>query len=130
MCHLQCSIYLISRDMVETLALIFLRQQLPIEFGSMEQGQCTHYICTGKYEWIFDATVYMTLSCKMDNAINMLILHQLIECVKVANVHLDKLIVRLILNVFKVGKVTSISQLIKVDDFILRILVNKKSYYV
>ena len=128
--HLQSSIYLVCRDMIETLTFIFLWQRLPIKFGSLKQSQCTHNVCTSKCEGVFDAAVHMTLSSKMDNAINMLILHQLIECVEITNIHLDKLIVGLVLNVFEVGKVACISQLVKVDDFILRILVYKKSYYV
>ena len=130
MSHLQCSIYLICRDMIETLTFKFLWQRLPIELGSLKESQCTHNVCTSECEWIFDTTINMTLSSKMNNTIYMLILHQLIECIKVANVHLDKLIVGFVLNVLKIGKIASISQFVKVDDFILRILVYKKSHHV
>ena len=39
MSHLQCTINLIGRDVVETLALISLRKTLPVNLGSLEQRQ-------------------------------------------------------------------------------------------
>ena len=35
MCQLKSAIHLIGRDVIETLALILLRQRLPIEFRSL-----------------------------------------------------------------------------------------------
>lgn len=67
----------------------------------------------------------MALGCKVNDAVNIFVLHQLIECVKVANVHLHELVVWLILDVFEVGKVTCISQLVKVYDLYFGYLFTK-----
>ena len=64
----------------------------------------------------------------MDNTINLLILHQLVECIEVADVHLHELVVGVILNVSEVSEITCISKSIEVDDLILRIFVYEKSY--
>ena len=60
----------------------------------------------------------MRFSCQMDDTIDLLILHQLVESVKVADVHLHELIVGLVLNVLEVGEIASISELIEVDDVV------------
>jgi len=125
--HLQGTIHFVGRDMVETLALVSLRKALPISLGSLEQRQCTHHIGMGKGEWILDTTIHVALGSKMNDAIDMLILHQLQESVEVADVHLHKLIVGLVFYVLEVGEITCVSQLVEVDDIILRILVHEKA---
>ena len=70
----------------------------------------------------------MTLSGEVDYAIDMLVLHQLIHALKVADVHLDKLIVWLVFHVLEVGKVAGLCQFVEIDDVILRIFVDKKAY--
>jgi hypothetical protein len=50
----------------------------------------------------------MALGSKVDNTVNLLVLHQLIKSLKVADIHLNELVVWLILDVFEVGKVPSI----------------------
>lgn len=112
--------------MVETLALVFLWQALPIELGCLKEGQCAHHICLCKCERILDTSVYMALSCKMNDAVNVLILHQLIECIKVTNVHLHKLVVWLVFYILKACQVACIGQLGKADDFIFRYLLTNK----
>ena len=69
----------------------------------------------------------MTLGSEMDDAVNLLILHQLVESIEVADVHLDKLIVGLVLDVLEVGKITCIRQLVEVDDAIVGILVHEEA---
>ena len=113
--------------MIETLALVFLRQTFPIELRCLKQSQRTHDISACEGERILYASVNMTLGSKMDDAIDVLILHQLIESIEVADVHLYKLIVRLILNVLKVSQVAGISQLIKADDIIFRVFVHEEA---
>ena len=68
----------------------------------------------------------MALSSKMDDAVHMLVLHQLQHTLKVANVHADKLVVGLVLDILQVGEVAGIGQLVEINDFILRILVDKE----
>ena len=59
----------------------------------------------------------------MDDIVHLLVLHQFVECIKVADVHLHKFIVRLVLYVLQVSEVARICQLVKVDNFILWIFV-------
>ena len=70
----------------------------------------------------------MTFSSQMDDAINLLLLHQLVEGIEVADVHLNKLVVGFVLDVLQVCEVTCIRQLVKVDDFVLWVLVCKETY--
>ena len=98
--------------MVEALSLILLWQRLPVKLGSLQERQGTHYIGAGKSERILDAAVHMALGCKMYDTIDMLVLHQLVEGIEVADVHLHELVVWLILNVLEVSEVTSISELV------------------
>ena len=81
-------------------------------------------------EWILDTSIYMALGSEMDDAIHLVVLHQLQHLVEIADIALNESIVRLVLNVFEVSQVTCVSQLVEVDDVILRIFVHEKSYYV
>ena len=47
----------------------------------------------------------MALGSEMDDTVNLLVLHQLIESIEVADVHLDKLIIWFVLDVLEIGKV-------------------------
>ena len=69
----------------------------------------------------------MALGGEVDDAIDMFILHQFIDPFKVADVHLDKAVVRLVLYVLQVGEVAGIGQLVEVDDLIFGIFVHKKT---
>ena len=69
----------------------------------------------------------MALGSEMDDTVNLLVLHQLIESVEVADVHLDKLIIGLVLDVLEVGKITCIRQLVQVDNFVLWIFVHEEA---
>ena len=129
MSHLECSIDFIGGYMVESLAFVSLWQALPVELGSLEEGESSHDIGASEGEGILDGTVYMALSGEMDDAVNVLILHQLVECFEVTDVHLDKLVVGLIFYILEVGKVAGIGQLIQVYDVVLRILVYEKADY-
>ena len=72
----------------------------------------------------------MTFCGQVDDAVNFLILHQLIESLKVTDVHLDELVVGLIFNIFEVSQITGIGQFVQVNDFVIGILVYKQSYNV
>ena len=69
----------------------------------------------------------MALGSEMNDTVNLLVLHQLIESIEVADVHLDKLILWLVLDVLEIGKITCIRQLVEVDDFVLWILVHEEA---
>ena len=66
----------------------------------------------------------------MDDAIDLLVLHQLIEGLKVTDIHLHELVVRLVLDILEVRKITRLGKLIKVDDIVFWIFVHEESYYV
>ena len=72
----------------------------------------------------------MALGSEVDDTIDLLFLHELVESLEVADVHLHELIVRLILDVLEVGKIAGIRQLIEVDDVILGIFVHEQANYV
>ena len=71
----------------------------------------------------------MRLRSKMDDAINLLILHQLIERLEITDIHLHEPVVRLVLDITKIGKIPGISQLIDIDYLIIRIFVDKQPDY-
>ena len=126
-CQLQCAIHLIGRDMVEALALILLRQRLPVEFCSLQQTQSTHHVSLGKGKRVLDTSVHMTLCCQVDNAVHLLVLHQLIEGVEVADVHLHEFVVGFVFDVLQVCEVSRIRQFVEVNDVILGILVHEQA---
>ena len=103
MSHLQGTIHLVGRDMIEALALITLWQTLPIDLGSLEQRQGTHHIGLSESERILDTAVHMTLCSQMDNTVHLILLHQFQHQVEVTNVTLHEGIVWLILNILEVS---------------------------
>ena len=136
--ELQSSIYLVGRDMVEAAGhvLTILRKVprrglvAPIVLGSLQQAQCANDIGMSKRKRILDGTVHMALGSEMDDAVNLFVLNELAEVGEVADIHLHELIVGFVLYVFQVGKVAGVGKLIKVDNLILWILVDKESYHV
>lgn len=115
--------------MVKALAFILLRERFPIEFCCLKEGEGAHHVGVSERERILNRAIYVAFCCKVDDAINLLILHQLIESIKVADIHLHELIVWLVLDIFEVGEIASISELIEVDDVVLGIFVYKKAHY-
>ena len=115
--------------MVEALALVLLWEGFPIQLGCLKEREGTHHIGASKGEWIFDGAIDMRFSCQMDDTIDVFVLHQLIERIEVANVHLHELVVGLILNVLKVSEVACISELVEIDDVLFGIFVYKEANY-
>ena len=70
----------------------------------------------------------MGLRGKVDDAVHVLFLHELQDTLEVADVHLHKAVVGPVLNVFQIGKVSRIGELVKVDDPVFRVLVYKQPY--
>lgn len=128
--HLQCPVHLVGRDMIETLALILLRQTFPVHLGRLQQRQRTHYVRTGKSERIFDGAVHMAFSCQMDDTVYLIQLHQFLHLFIVADVCFYKHIIRPVLNVLQVRQVPRIRQLVQVDDAVFGILVHEQSHHV
>ena len=125
--HLQRSIHLVRRDVVEPFALVLLRQAFPIQLRSLQQAQRTHHVRPCEGEGIFDASVHVALCRQVDDAVHVFFLHQAVESVEVADVHLHELVVRTVLDVLQVCQIARIRQLVQVDDAILRILVHEQA---
>jgi len=66
----------------------------------------------------------------VDYSVDVVVGHQLLYCLVVADVGLHKHVVFLVLNVLEVGQVACIRQLVEVDDAVLRIFVHEQAYYV
>ena len=71
----------------------------------------------------------MAFGGQMDDAVHLLVLHQFIESVEVADIHLHKLIVRLVFDVLQVSEVSSIREFVEIDDVIVGILVHEEANY-
>ena len=71
----------------------------------------------------------MRLCRKVDDTVHLLVLHELVEGVEVADIHLHELIVRHTFHILQIGEVAGISKLVKVDDIVLGVLVYEKSHY-
>ena len=69
----------------------------------------------------------MAFGSKVNDAIDLFVLHELVESVKIADVHLHELVVRFVFDILEVCKVARVSELVEVDDFVFRILVDKKT---
>jgi hypothetical protein len=65
----------------------------------------------------------------MDDAVNMLVADQLIHCIEIADIRLDKLVVGFILDIFEIGKVARIGKLVEIDYLVFGILIDKKPDY-
>ncbi len=75
----------------------------PIVLGSLQKTQRTDDIGMCKGERVFDGAVDMTLGSKVDDAVYLLVFNELTEIGEVADIHLDKLVVGLVLNILQVG---------------------------
>lgn len=127
MSHFESAVDFVRADMVEAFAVPLLWKALPIEFGSLEQAQRTHHVSLGESKGILDRTVHMALSREMDDAVDMLFLHQFVNTVEIADIHLYETVIRFILDVLQVGQVASVSKLIEVDDPVIRVFVHEKA---
>ena len=67
----------------------------------------------------------MAFGGKMYDAIDLVIDHKFIHCVKVAYITLEKRVVGFILNIFEIGQITGICEFIHVYDVVLGIFVHK-----
>ncbi len=126
-CKFERTINLICRDMVEALALVLLRKALPIYLRSLKQRQCAHHVSACEGERILNRAVYVALCSKVDNAVNLVLLHEFENHLEVADVALNECVILLVLDILQVGKIACICKFVKVYYVILWILVDKKS---
>lgn len=125
----QCPIHFIRRDVVETFPLIPFGQGFPIQFCSLKQGQRAHHVGLREGEGVFDASVHMAFGGKVDDAVHAVLRQQFPDGFEVADVRFYKSVVRAAFYILQVGKVTGISQLVQVDDAVLRIFVHEKAHH-
>ena len=70
----------------------------------------------------------MGLRRKVDHAVDRVLLENPADFLEIADVCLDENIVRRILDILQIGQVAGIGQFVKVDNPVLGIFVDKKSY--
>ena len=128
--HLQCTIDFVGRDVVKALAFVLFRETFPIEFRGLEQAQSSHDVRLGKRERILDGAVHVAFGGQVNDAVDLFVLHELVERVKVADVHLHELVVRLVLDILEVREVARIGKLIEVDNLVFRVLVHEQAHHV
>lgn len=127
--HFQGAVHFVGRDMVEAFAFVFFRQTFPINFSGLQQAECAQYVGTGKGKRVFDTAVYMAFSRQMDDTVYMVLLHDFLHFLVVADIGFDESVVRLVFDVLQIGQVTGVGQFIQVDNVILGIFVDEQTDY-
>ena len=122
--HLQGAIDLVGRDMVEALSF---KMAFPGNFRRLQQAECTQNIGLGKGEGILDGAVNMALGSEVDHAVDRIVLEDLADCVKVADVGLDEDIVGGYFDVLQVGQVAGIGQFVEIDDAVIRVFLDEET---
>ena len=128
--HLEGAIDFVCRNVVEALALVLLGEAFPVELCGLEQGERSHHVRLREGERVLDGTVHVAFCSQVNDAVDLFILHELVESVEVADVHLHELVVRLALDILQVREVARIGQLVEVDNLVFRILIDKEAHYV
>ena len=128
--HLEGAIDFIGGDVVEALAFVLFGEAFPIEFRGLEQAQSSHDVRLGKRERILDGAVHVTFCRQVDDTVNLFVLHELVERIEVANVHLHELVVRLAFDILEVREVARIGKHIEVDNLVFGILVHEQAHHV
>jgi hypothetical protein len=132
------SVDFVGGDMIESTwdsyVAVLLRMTMPAErfpaqTRGLKKGKRTHYIGPGKCERILDRAVDMGLCRKMYDTVDLFLLHELADGIEVADIQPYKLIVRPVLDILEIGKVTGISKFINIDNAIFRVLVYQQPYY-
>ena len=123
---LQCSVHLIGGDMVEAFALISFGQRLPIDLCGLEQREGAQHVGLGEGEGVAYGAVDMALGGEMDDAVDVVLLHETEHGVEVADVGLDKRIIGFVFHINQVFKIACVSELIDADNMIIRILVDEE----
>ena len=126
--HLESAVNFIRRNVIEALALVLFREAFPVELGSLQKAERTHDVRTSKSKRVLDGTVHVAFCSKMDDAIDLFILHELVERVEVADVHLDELVVRLIFDILEVCEIACVCKLVEIDNLVFRILVHEQAH--
>jgi len=128
--HLESAVNFVGRNVVEALAFVLFREAFPIEFRCLEQAKRAHHVRLRKGERVLDGAVHVAFCRQVDDTVDMFVMHELVEGVEVADVHLYELVVRLALDVLEVREVARIGQLVEVDNLVFRVLVHEQANHV
>ena len=128
--HLQGTVDFIGRNVVEALAFVLFGEAFPVELCGLEQGERSHHVRLREGERVLDGAVHVAFCSQVNDAVDLFILHELVESVEVADVHLHELVVRLALDILQVREVARIGQLVEVDNLVFRILIDKEAHHV
>ena len=69
----------------------------------------------------------MAFSSQMNDTVYMILLHDFLHLLVVADISLDKCVVGLVFDVLQIGQVPSIGQFVQIDDVILGIFVHEQT---
>ena len=69
----------------------------------------------------------MTLCGQMYDAVYFFVLHQAVECIKIADVQPCKFVVGIVLNISKVGKIACVGQFVEIDNLVLRVFPHEQT---
>ncbi len=128
--HLEGAVDFVGRDVVEALAFVLFGEAFPVELRGLEKRKRAHHVRLREGKRVLDGAVHVALGSEVDNAVDLFVLHELVECVEVANVHLHELVVGLVLYVLEVREVARIGKLIEVDNLVFRVLVHEQANHV
>jgi len=128
--HLERTVDFVGRNVVEALALVLFGKAFPVELRGLEQAQRSHHVRLREGERVLDGAVHVAFGSQVNDAVDLFVLHELVESVEVADVHLHELVVRLALDILEVREVARIGQLVEVDNLVFRILIDKEAHYV
>lgn len=122
--ELQSAVNLIRRDVVEALAFPVA---VPVLAGGLQQAEGTHHIGAGEGKRVFDGAIHVALCGQVDDAIDIVLLHDGAHAVEVADIGLHEGVVRLVLDILQVGEVAGVGERIEIDDAILGVLVDEEA---
>ena len=116
--------------MVKAFALVTFREVFPVGFSGLQEAQRTQHVRSGKRERVFDGAVHMAFGGKVDDAIHGVLRHQFTHLVEVADIRLDKGIIRLVFYVLQIRQVSGIRQFIHINYMVFRIFVHEQAHHV
>ena len=123
MVHRERTVDFVGGDVVETLALVLFGEAFPVELGGLQQAERTHHVRLCEGERVLDGAVHVAFGSEVDDSVDLFVLHELVERVEVADVHLHELVVRLVLDILEVREVARVGELVEVDNLVIRVLV-------
>ena len=126
---IQRPVDLIGRDVVEAFARILLGQGLPIAFSSLQKRQRAHDIRAGKSKGILNRTIDMALGCQVNHTVDLHLLHQGIDPLKIADIGLHEAVVRFVFDIAEILQITRIGQYIEIHDPIIGVLAHHKAHH-